>query len=653
MICDMDFFEEQEQARKQSRVLLFCFSLAAVAVMLSACVVLVVAAHMAGGAAGHWVRTGQVLSIAGLAALLLIGFGALFSLWSLRQGGASIVSLLRGLAVSPDSSDPDEQRLLNVVEEMAIASGIPVPPVYVLKMQSSINAFAAGYSPEDAVIGVTQGALKLLSRDEMQGVVAHEFSHIFNGDMRLNLTATALLHGLSLFWNVGRTLIESGMPPRPEPDGSNAPVDKGNVLLVIAGGALMTAGSPGYIFGRIIRATLSQEREILADAAAVQFTRNPAGLAGALKKIGGLSEAGTIRSVYAGVLNHFFFARAESAASGMLASHPPLSERIRALDPDFDGTWPEVSPLEIREASFELKARDEAVRQISAELEQPVALGLDQPRIALAAGDLTAAVGRAGSEHLLYASKLIEKLPVGFFAHARDSRGAPAIIYGLLLSMSDDRQAREGGELRRMVGEEQAARTMKLLTALQSLRPEQVLPLVDLCVPALRKLSMPALEELAGNVERLCSEYHKDDLRAGLIKYLLKSRLGCVAVSEGGRSSGSGDNEAVRKLLALLAQAGNETVAGRLEAFAAGAAAVLPAKERTAGELLTSVSLSDLDAVLPELARTNYLFRKKLLCACLACISEDNFVTVGEAEMLRLIALALACPLPPMANGVV
>src|SRR5205085_4514261 len=255
----------------------------------------------------------------------IIGSGSFFKTLSLARGGRAVAELLDGRLVNPNSTDAHERKLLNVVEEMAIASGVPVPPVYVMDGEPGINAFAAGHSASDAAISVTHGAMTMLTRDELQGVIAHEFSHLLNGDMKLNLRLMGLVFGILCLTVIGRVLIRTRGSKNPLP---------------LVGLALIVVGWAGAFFGRLIQAAVSRQRELLADAAAAQFTRNPAGLAGALKKIGGLAYGSRIESPHAEEASHLFFA--DGVGNSLFSTHPPLTERIRALDPSFDGKFPRV-----------------------------------------------------------------------------------------------------------------------------------------------------------------------------------------------------------------------------------------------------------------------------------------------------------------------
>ncbi len=270
-----------------------------------------------------------------LVTLALIGGGTLIQSWNLRDGGDAVARMAGGRPVLPASRDLAERRLLNVVEEMALAAGIACPKVYLLDKEEAINAFAAGHNPNEAVIAVTRGALKRLNRDELQGVVGHEFSHILNGDMRLNVNLIGVLFGIQMVAGFGRTLMEFGgrVWGRRGRDEKGA---SGQAIVVVIGLVLFVVGYIGIFFGRLIKAAVSRQREFLADASAVQFTRNPDGIGGALRKIGGLARndgpGSRIAHPNAEQLSHLFLGAAQPRlAGGWLATHPPLAERLRRI----------------------------------------------------------------------------------------------------------------------------------------------------------------------------------------------------------------------------------------------------------------------------------------------------------------------------------
>jgi Zn-dependent protease with chaperone function len=279
--------------------------------------------------------------------LILIAAGCVYKIRLLADGGPAVAELLGGRKIDDNPTDLDEKRLNDVVGEMAVASGLSVPEIYVLDCERGINAFAAGHTREDTAIGVTFGAIKLLTRDELQGVIAHEFSHILNGDARLNLKLMGLAHGL--FWPVivGRVLLR-GSPQPPEVDESIFDDESGPAYLPTApiGILFLFMGSISSPFVRLLKSLICRERDWLADAAAVQFTRNPAGIAGALKKIGGLYKAGRLDTPHAESASHLYFANSSyDPWLEFLSTHPSLAKRILAIEPGFDGEFAHVNSL--------------------------------------------------------------------------------------------------------------------------------------------------------------------------------------------------------------------------------------------------------------------------------------------------------------------
>ncbi|HMJ66021.1 MAG TPA: M48 family metallopeptidase [Candidatus Binatia bacterium] len=343
----MDFFQRQDNARRRTRWLLVYFAGAILGLAGTFYIISLSPYFYA-----HPEKTGSfwhpqlfqwVISVV----LVVIALGSLTKLVKLRKGGKAIALALGGRPLTTPAPDPDERELQNIIEEMSIASGVPMPAVYVLDREPGINAFAAGFRPEDAVIGVTKGAMQFLNRDELQGIIAHEFSHILNGDMRLNLRLVSWLHGILGIALVGGGLLQAArrcIPWNSENDG----LQKAGLGLFffgsIVGVIIYGLGSAGAFFGRLIKSAVARQREFLADAAAVQFTRNPTGLANALKKIGGLGHGSRIRSPVAEEASHMFFGNGlRSSWFGIFSTHPSLKKRIKLLDPDFDGRFPPVT----------------------------------------------------------------------------------------------------------------------------------------------------------------------------------------------------------------------------------------------------------------------------------------------------------------------
>lgn len=334
----MNFHESQRIARRQSSFLLLLFSLAVIALCLVS--MLVVGAAMGllideNGQLDLLSRLPDLLPVAGLI-LVVVTIGSLKRWYSFKAGGAAVARALGGVEVHPETRDPAERRLRNVVEEMALAAALPVPGLYLLPEQG-INAFAAGHGPEDAVIGVTRGAVEHFSRDELEGVIAHEFSHIRGGDMARNLNITALLGGIFAIGVLGYLALRLAPALGGGGRSRNSKGSQGGAMIaaMAAGVGLMAIGGVGMFFGRWIQASLNRQREYLADASAAQFTRNPDGLARALVRIRDLDSGSRVKAKHAGEYSHFFFAAGlKGGLSSLFATHPPIDERIRRLDPD-------------------------------------------------------------------------------------------------------------------------------------------------------------------------------------------------------------------------------------------------------------------------------------------------------------------------------
>ena len=365
----MNFFEAQDRARRNTAWMILLFILAVAGlVFLTNLLLLAVLAYLK---AGYFVFSVSELQSyfdpsvfvgVTVGVCLLIFGGSFYKTMSLSKGGPAVAEMLGGRLVPQSTSDLQQRQLLNVVEEMSIAAGMPIPKVYLLD-EHSINAFAAGQSPANAVIGVTRGALTQLSREELQGVIAHEFSHIFNGDMRLNIRLIGVLHGILLVGTIGYFILRSMRFA-----GRSRSRKGGGAIVAILtlGAGLMVIGYAGTFFGQWIKAVVSRQREYLADSSAVQFTRNKDSIAGALKKIGGSSGGSYIDAPTATEYSHAYFANGISSFwQSLFATHPPLEKRIKAIDPGWDGNF--VSP-EIRKQPITSEASSAISSKAAAEM---------------------------------------------------------------------------------------------------------------------------------------------------------------------------------------------------------------------------------------------------------------------------------------------
>ncbi len=660
----MNFFEHQDRARRRTGRLVALFAAAVVGIIALVYLLAVVLLPIATGVTLEGGQPGLspdemgrlrlwdplVLAVVAGGVLLVVGSGSLYKVAQLRGGGSVVAEQLGGRLVSPETADLQERRLLNVVEEMAIASGVPVPPVYLMDKEVGINAFAAGYSPRDAVIG--------LSRDELQGVMAHEFSHILNGDMRMNIRLIGILHGILVIGLIGSLIFRSMIyAPRTR---SRSRGDGGGgaaVLALIAFGVgLAVIGFVGTFFGNLIKASVSRQREFLADASAVQFTRNPEGIGGALKKIGGLHAGSKIRSGMASEASHMFFAAGLSSALGSLtATHPPLPLRIRRIDPRWDGTFPEVAAPEAREPERPARER----HPLGARAERAMA-GLAGAALAESvAGEPTPRhsaledVGTLSERSMRHAAQLIDRIPEPVADAAREPFGARAVVLAMLLDEHGgvrDRQI----DLIRAHDDGMARAVARLRGPVASMPPELRLPTIDIAIGALRAMTKPQYERFRERVAGLIAADEKRDLFEWVLLRILRRHLD----AHFGRAEGRGVTRyyglqrltgECRVLLSTLAYAGHRDRDAATRAFDAGARRLpVPLGAMAAPG---DCGLGALDDALDKLDQISAKLKKGVLTACAACIAADREVTVREGELLRAIADDLDCPMPPLLPG--
>ena len=582
---------------------------------------------------------------AGFAAgfVLTIALGSLYKIRQLAAGGPAVAELLGGRQVEPDSAEPDEQKLRNVVEEMAIASGMPVPEIYVLDNERGINAFAAGHTQSDVAIGVTRGCLKLLSRDELQGVIAHEFSHILNGDTRLNMRLMGIAHGVLWPVIVGRVFVR----------GSNRPAEPGESILdedasvlrlpfILAGYVLLVAGSVGLPFVRLIKSAICREREWLADAAAVQFTRYPEGIAGALKKIGGLYKQGRLDTPHAETASHLYFANSSFTPwFGFLSTHPPLAKRIEAIEPAFDGQFPKVSPLP--PSQFERERQYEAAVGcvLAAEKARPDSVVLG--------------AGSSVVEHIRQAAAFRLGLSAALSAALRSPEGARAMVYMLLLSPEDATRSGQLQLLAQRLDSSILQQVNDLLPEVESLDARAKLPLIDLALPALRHLEPGDYHQFAQLVQELVEYDHSIDLFEYTLQKILFRHLRPYYEPMPTQVRRYVSVQALLPecsvLLSALAHIGQEDPLASEAAFQRGAGyldAPEGAVQLLAGE---ARSLECVDAALDKLAQAAPSVKRNILLACAQTVAADGQVLCREAELLRAIADALDCPVPPFVEA--
>jgi Zn-dependent protease with chaperone function len=640
----MDFFERQRQVKRLSARLVLLFVVAVVGIVAAVDLAAAFAFRSFQGPVSELVTTVVVASIATVAVILL---ASLFRTVGLRAGGGGRVARdLGGVHVPEDTTDLRLRRLRNVVEEVALASGVPVPEVYVLEHEPGINAFAAGWTPADAAVAVTRGALDRLNRDELQGVIAHEFSHVVNGDMRLNIRLIGLLFGILFLAIIGRTFLRASV------FGAGRRRDSGGNPVVIVGLALLAAGFIGLLAGRLIQASVSRQREYLADASAVQFTRQASGIAGALKKIAGLPDGSQLRSPKVDEVGHLLFGPG-ARLSALFATHPPLIRRIQVLEPSFEPAelrelaqrWSAAPPSGIAEdVALGLSGPGEAAAQAPAPLPAPGAVVSVRP------DEVTAAVAAPTPGSFRRAETLIDKIPDRILARARRGDLATPLVFGLLLSEHPDVRASQLAVLAARHGEAAGQAVATEADDLAGLHPLLRLPLAQLAFPALRVHPIAEREELIGSVDALI----RADGRISVFEYAL-SRLLHRDLYEATynappwrvhRRTLPAARPAVLTLLAVLAQAGHRDPGRAEKAFRAGVTLVLP------GESVPYVppqqGVLALDSVWPDLDGLGSRDKERLVAAVTAVIGDDGTMTVEEQELTRTVCGMLRCPLPPI-----
>lgn len=590
--------------------------------------------------------------IAGGITAAVICIGSLTKVISLRVGGGhSVAESLGGRRLTPDSRDLGERRLLNIVEEMAIASGTPVPPVFLMD-EDSVNAFAAGYSSSDAVIGVTRGATEQLNREELQGVIAHEFSHVLNGDMRMNIRMIGILHGILLISFIGQMILRSvwytGGGHR-----SRSDRDKGNGTLVIlaAGLVLLVLGSIGSFMGGLLKAAVSRQREYLADASAVQFTRNPGGIASALKTIAANSRGGRLSHPNASEASHMFFAQGVfEGLSGLMATHPPLPKRILAIEPNWDGSLPSRSNVKITSSVTSTKNGDIAAGFADNAVADNDIVRAKQSEVDPAIVDLAAdQIGQPIQAHYQYADQLLEHADQELIAHARESYSGRAVMFALLLDTDTTIRRQQLIGLQQHIDNRLLRLVMCLSMHTDALPDQFRLPLVDLTLPALAAMSQPQYQAFVLAFDELVRADKKISLFEWTLARVLRRNLSPHFEPVGRQmvayyGLGKLGNE-LTLLFSALAHVGHTDEAEIKNAFDAGCKRLGISMNLISAE---GCDLNVLNDALRKLKTTTERIRIQIIDACADVIRADNVVTVREAELLRGIADLLGCPMPPI-----
>ncbi len=582
----MDFFAQQDEARRASRWLVLWYLLAVAFVV--ACFNLAAALVYAAFSWGQLMPLATHLAVSGVVAAIILGV-TLHRMWQMSEGGPAVAALLGAHYLDRSHCTPAEAKLLNVVEEMAIASGIAVPPVYLLRGETAINALVAGHTPNEAVIVATQGAVQQLSRDELQGVMGHEFSHILNGDMALNVRLVSLLAGIACFGEWGEAMVYAGAA---EAAKKSREERGGEVLVALFGTAIAFIGFPGLFAAEAIKAAISRQRELLADAASVQFTRNPDGIAGALDSIRYLKAGTTLRTAYAIELSHMFFAPA-IVRWWAWPSHPPVEERIRRAHPRF-------MQEDYRRTRHASTYRDGRVAVLDGAGNVVKVMG--------GLGALAAVIEAPRPEHVDHARRLLEALPAQTRQRLATPEGAQQIV-------------------------------------LEGLGQAQQLLIFELALPALKQLPQKRRDTFLAEVRRRVEADRKVTLaefvQATLLRQHLREGAGKPIPTKFGKVEDvAQDAHVILSLIAHASQGDTEAAHAKGKAMlGVELPGALPAAELTAARLETA---------LERLRHLQPFQKPRVLKACVETAAADGRFRLAEAELVRAVAATLDCPLPPV-----
>ncbi|HMO01553.1 MAG TPA: M48 family metallopeptidase [Oligoflexia bacterium] len=650
----MDFFEHQEQAKKRTTFFLLVYAVVLLFLVVASYFLLIFALPSASADKLGWLKEfslwqPHLFLICLIAHLGIVSLGAAWKFFILGEGGDRLAMALGGEPINPVTRDQKERKLLNIVEEMSIASGVVVPRVFLLKKETSINAFAAGLDPNRAVIGITKGALEQLNRDELQGVVAHEFSHILNGDMRLNLKMIGILHGLLLIALIGRFFYEIGTGSDKEYDES----EKWWSVFAFFGIGLFAIGYVGVFASYLIKAAVSRQREFLADAAAVQFTRNPDGIAGALTKIKN-GVGGEIKASQAEVASHMYFSRGVSHFFyALFSTHPPISERISKIRGFFSqsaieqGATVEYEPLPVQEGavSFAVPLKDKAQNDLL-----PKSTPIIDSEITL--------IGTTNDRSVSKARAYLEQLPEELVDACHNIFGARAVVISLLINHAESQGAQSvlESQLDGILEPFLLAEVLKVQNIIKrdfanNFDSELKLVLLELALPTLYGLSLDQYRQFKGYVEKLINLDQKLDffefIMAKIIFVPLKRYF--KEQKDSGQKYQSLDDlsEQALMILAAVSLRGKTDIESAWKAFERGASVIAFKSDREFFEKQKKfMTLIELGAALDKLALAAPLVKKQFLAGVIAATNYDGFWSDDQKMLYRAIATTLSCPIP-------
>ncbi len=653
----MNFYEAQDQARKKTKWLVIYFILAVIGVVIALYSIYGIYLMTRNGYVytnsgelrefgGSFWDTRSFLTIAGVTTGVIL-LGNVFKSLQLAGGGEAVARDVGGRPVDPHTRNLDEKKLINIVEEMSIASGVPTPQVWIMDNEPGINAFAAGTEPGNAVIGVTRGCVQHLNRSELQGVIAHEFSHILNGDMKMNMRLIGWLFGIMMLSMLGQMLFQSLRFVRVR--GNNKDNNGGGIIIAMlaAGIALMVVGSIGVFFARMIQAAISRQREYLADASAVEFTRDPSGIAGALKKIGGAQYGGKIDNARASEASHMFFSDAGMFSYGF-DTHPPLDERISIIEKEWDGKFDKVTLRPVAhelDGNFHVKGKAYPVSGLAG------LAGTDKVAMSVKM-EKWDAIGESAQQNLEVGKSIRAGLQDAWIDACHDREYAQALIFGLLLAEDDELREGEISFLEKLAGADAAKLAHEWSGTLGGIHSSKKIALIDLSIPTLRNLTAPEYERfieitrwmiasdgsvnifefmLQKMVERhLASYYERTGNKKTKYNKLSKVRYEANVLLTTMAGIGANSRESVQHAYMQATQylryeLGDDTI-------------LLPPEE---------CGLKQVDQALEKIELASPIVKKQLIHACGVAVMSDGILENSEAEMLRAVADSIGCSIPP------
>ena len=646
----MNFFQQQEHARAKTRWLIFIYALAVAAIVIALDAIFLLVKSLTVSEYSQplsvptdirsWIEANAgSLIMFSLGIIAFIGLASLYRVMTLRGGGSKVAVALGGTHVEASHPDRRVRRLVNIVEEMAIASGLPVPEVYVLEQESGINAFAAGHQPEDAAVAVTRGALNTFSRDELQGVLGHEFSHILNGDMRMNMRLLGPLFGIMLIGLMGGILLRSSAHTR----GRSSRESAGGIMVVmILGLGLTVIGYIGQLAGRLIKAAISRQREYLADASAIQFTRNREGIGNALKKIAAWQHGSVLADSGTEEVSHMLFANGlQRQFSGLLATHPPILERIQRLGMKFDNQDLAKLAVEIEQLNGSF-GRNEAYDK---SVEDQVTFSA----VDSVSGFASIYENGFDDESLQSARSVLNIIPPRIRTEAESGQKVREVVLALLLNDDAEIKELQLSIIRAAGAGVDFQRIIEVRQQLDGLPQNLRLPILDLGFPTIRHLTWQQRLDFYNLVEQLIPL----DGQISSFEYML-SRLLLQMLQESRFPDSSSGKKLLklsrlqfhlRTLFSVVAVFGHDNDRQVKRAYNAGMGSLL-GSQQWPEYYLPADWTTHFDTALAAIDRARPLIKEEIINSLIVTIGFDNDYRIEEYEMLRVIAALLHCPLP-------